>query len=403
MNTNIALVCGCMLAAAGFAEPEKLTLEQAMEMAVVRSPELKAARLNTQAAEKAVAASGRWQNPTLNFKAEGVGGDLDAFDSTEYEIMLKQTFERGGRRKFDRASAEQSVGMAFQEEARKKLLLRAEVRQAFFEVFAQQEIGAVRVEQEQLGRAFVEVAKRRLDSGGGSELEVVEAELALEEIKLSQTCCFGDLKAVRIKLASLVGLPETDLPELAGDYYLLPELEDTLVERSHPAVQRIDAQIERAQSMASLAKARDATDITLGAGYKHEAAEDLNTFVLGASIPLNFVKQGTAEQASILGQIEALRASRDEVLRALQQDLSMLIAVYNGAKMEAEMTRDMLMPKAEKAYALSREGYDVGRFSWFELINAQQHLAGIRVRYIESVRDAQTARSEVNNFIQEGI
>ena len=41
------------------------------------------------------------------------------------------------------------------------------------------------------------------------------------------------------------------------------------------------------------------------------------------------------------------------------------------------MTRDQLKPKAEKAYELCRAGYDAGRFSWFELINAQHHLADL--------------------------
>ena len=81
----------------------------------------------------------------------------------------------------------------------------------------------------------------------------------------------------------------------------------------------------------------------------------------------------------------------------------MLTAVYGGAKLEAEMTRDRLTPKAEKAYELSRAGYDAGRFSWFELINAQQHLTEIRIRYIEALKDAHLARAEVSKFLEQGI
>ncbi|MDF7822970.1 TolC family protein [Pontiellaceae bacterium B12227] len=401
MKQIIAVLCGLVLSVS--AEEQKLTLDQALQLARVNSPELKAARLQTQAAEKAVGASGRWKNPLLNVTAEGVGGDLDGFNDTEYEIMLKQTFQRGGKQKSARAVAEKSIGIAFQAEARKELALLAEVRLAFISVFAQQEIGLVRVEQEQLGRAFVEVAKRKHANGGSSELEVLEAELALEEILLSQTCCFGDLKAARIRLASLIGISEAGMAELEGAYYDLPVLEETIIDPSHPSLRQITAQIEVAQAMAASAKAKDAADITLGAGYKYEAAEDVNTFVLGASMPLNFVRAGKAEQASIMLQAEALQAQQNEVRRQLQERLSMLIALYNGAKTEAEMTRDNLTPKAERAYELSRAGYDAGRFSWYELINAQQHLAEIRVRYIEALQDAHVARAEVSQFLQEGI
>lgn len=401
MKQYIGVLFGLVLTVS--AEKQKLTLDRALELARINSPELKAARLSTLAAQKATAASGRWKNPLLNFTAEGIGGDLDGFNDTEYEIMLKQTFQRGGKQKYDRAVAEKSIGIAFQAEARKELTLLAEIRLAFIGVFAQQEIGNVRAEQEQLGRAFVEVAKRRHANGGSSELEVLEAELALDEILLSQTCCFGDLKAARIKLASLIGILEAGMSELEGEYYDLQPLEETVIDSSHPALRQLGAQMEVAQAMAAGAKAGDVADITLGAGYKYEAAADVNTFVLGASIPLNFVRAGQAEQASILLRAEALQAKQNEVRRRLQEQLSVLIALYNGAKIEAEMTRDHLTPKAEKAYELSRVGYDAGRFSWYELIKTQQHLAEIRVRYIEALRDAHVARAEVSQFLQEGI
>ena len=403
MKYIIALLCGCMLAASGFAESGKLTLDLALEMARINSPELRAARLNTQAAEKNVAASGRWKNPQLNVEAEGIGGDLNGVDDTEYTLALEQTFERGGKRKSSRAVAERSIGIAFQTEAEKELDLLAEVRLAFIEVFALQEIGAVRAEQEQLGRAFVDVAKRKHAAGGGSELEVVQAELALEEILLAQTCCLGDLKAARVRLASLIGTPEAQMAELQGDYYTLEVLEESVIAESHPALQRMKAEIAVKQAQADLAKAKDAADITLGAGFRYEAGSNEGSLVLGASMPLNFVRAGKAEQASVLMQVDGLQAQQNEVRRKLQQELSMLTAVYGGAKLEAEMTRDRLTPKAEKAYELSRVGYDAGRFSWFELINAQQHLAEIRIRYIEALKDAHLARAEVSKFLEQGI
>ncbi len=403
MKRIIVVLCGCMLSASGFAESETLTLGQALEMARIYSPELRAARLQTQTAERAVSAAGRWKNPSLNFKAEGFGWDLDGVRQTESEVMLEQTFERGGKRKYDRAVAEKTIGVAFQAEVEKEMVLLAEVRLAFIDVFAQQEIGKVRTEQEQLGLAFVEVAKRKQHAGGGSELEVIQAELMLEEILLSQTCCFGDLKAARVQLASLIGIAEATVPELVGAYYDLESLNDSEIMDSHPALQQMDNRIDVMHAMAARAKARDATDITLAAGYKYEAAENVNTFVVSASIPLNFVQAGKAEQGSILKGVDALQAGRQEISRKLQQELSMLIAIYSGAKVEAEMTRDKLMPKAEQAYELSRAGYDAGRFSWFELINAQHHLTSIRVRQIEALRDAHEARAEVYKFMKEGM
>ncbi|MDF7808828.1 TolC family protein [Pontiellaceae bacterium B12219] len=403
MKHIIVAVCGSMLAAVGFAESGKLTLDQALEQARIYSPELRAARLNTQAAEKAAAASGRWKNPNLLFEAENFGGDLNGFDDTEYTVGIEQTFERGGKLKKSRAVAEKSIGMAFQAEAEKEIALLANVRLAFIEVLAQQEIGMVRAKQEELGRAFLDVATRRHNTGGSSELEVIQAELALEEILLAQAGYHAELKAARIRLASLMGVAEHTMPELEGNYYTLQPLEDAVIADGHPALQRLEAEIAMKRAMAAQAKARDAADITLAAGYRYDAGFDLSTFVMGASMPLNFVRAGKAEQAATLMQADTLQAEEQELRRKLQQDLSMLIAVYSGAKREAEITRDKLMPKAERAYELSQAGYEAGRYSWFEPITSQQQLAEIRIRQIEALKNAHMARAEITRFMKEGM
>ena len=403
MNKLIAVLCGSMVAASGFAESENLTLEQALDLARQHSPDLRAARIYSQAAEKSIDAAGVWTNPKLEFEAEGLGLDNDLFSEGEYTLGLKQEFQRGGKRKKERAVALQSVGVASQAILEKELTLDLEVRQAFVELMFQQETGKVRAEQEQLGQAFVEVAKRRHTVGGGSELDVVQAELALEEIILSQTCCFGDLLAAKETLSALIGISVAKLSEATSPYYELETLKDLAVADSHPTLQRLEAQTEKIRAEAQWAKAQDASNIWLGAGYRYEAEGEINSLVFSASMPLSFNKRGRAEQAANLLRADAVQAERDEVWRKLQQELATGLAVYSGAKLEVNLTKKNLIPKAEQAYELSREGYNTGRFSWIELIAAQQNLADIRIRYIESLRDAHLARAQISKFIKAGI
>jgi len=382
---------------------QALTLDEAIELARENSPELRAARLNSQSAEQALVASGLWNNPTLKLRAEGVGGDLDATADAEYVVSLQQTFERGAKRKGRREIARQAAGAASMAAAEKELTLLARVREAFIDVLSQQETGKIRAEQEALGRAFVDVAEKRREAGGGSELEVAQAELSLEEILLSQTCCFGDLAAARQKLASLIGMPEKEMGELSGSYFQLDSTEGGTLAESHPALQRLKAEVSKVRAQAALDGMQDATGIKLEAGYKHEAAEDVNTFVVGAWVPLNFVRSGRARQVATLTRANAMEAQVDELRRSLRQRLSVLTALYSGSKIEAEMTRDRLIPKAEQTYELSRAGYEAGRFSWFELIAAQQQLAEIKIRYIDALKDAHFAWAQITKFMTKEI
>ncbi len=399
---HLAMLCYGLLAVAGFAETNQpLTLEQALALARTHSPALRAAGLEQNAVQAAVGATGLWSNPLLRFEAEGVGGDLDLYGDAEYNLGIKQEFQFGGKRHKERAAAELAVTVSRATVAETMLQLDTEVRHAFMALLAQQEIGKVRDEQMELARAFVEVANRRLEAGAGSELEKVQAELALEETVLSQTCCFGDLAAAKSDLASLLGMPARELPLVEGPYYDVRTDADLALDRSYPTLMRFEAEEERIRAEAERARAQDITDITLGAGYKREAANDVSTFFLSASMPLSFNRRGRAEHAAGVMHADAVRAAGAEARRRLQQELDTLNERHKGAVVEVDLTRDNLLPKAEQAYAISREGYEAGRFSWLELISAQQHLAGIRIRYIESVLEAHRLKAELLKFRKE--
>jgi len=413
MIKYILLLCSIAVAAGGVSDPAlhvaairdrgTLTMEQALELARVNSTGLRAARMHSQAAEKGIGAAGLWKNPKLKFEAEGIGWDNDLFSEGEYSLGLAQEFQLGGKRKKERAVALKSVGIASQAVLEKELTLADAVRQAFLEVVFLQESGKVQVEQEELGRAFVEVAKRRYKAGGGSELGVVQAELELEKTLFSQTCCLGELVAAQETLASLIGVSVKELPKPTAPYYELENLGAPALDDTHPTLQRLYAESEKARAEALQAKAQDISNILMGVGYKHEAAGDINTFVFSASMPLSFNKRGRAEYATGLLRADAILAERDDARRRLQSKLAGALALYMGAKAQAEMGQEKLIPKAEQAYELSRAGYESGRFSWLELISAQQHLANIRMGHIEALKEAHLARIEVLKLKAGGI
>lgn len=368
--------------------PVGLSLEQVLELARASSAELRAARGYSLAAQKGRDAAGLWKNPSIKFEAEGVGGDNDLYDSGEYTIALVQEIQMGGKRNKAREVALKSVEIVRQELFEIERDLDYVVRNAFLELVVLQETGKVQAELEELGRAFVEVAKRRFEMGAGSELELVQAELALEKIIFSQACCLGELVASQKNLSSLIGVSSEKLPQVIASYYELKPLDNFVMDDSHPTLRRLNTEVEKAQAEAVLAKAQDVSNLLLGAGYKYEATDDVDTFVLSLSMPLGFNKRGRTEHTAGVLRAEATLAELDAGNRRLQAELATAVELYAGAKTQSEMVRDRLIPKAEKAYELSRKGYESGRFSWLELIAAQQRLADIRITYIETLNEA---------------
>lgn len=394
-----ALLCGALIATAALGQSKTpFTLERALALALHQSPALRAADLNTQAAEKAVDAAGLRSNPELYVEAEGLGGDRDLYRDAEYVVGIQQSIQRGGKRLAERNAALQAIDITAHAGEEKKRELAAAVRRAFAELQAQQEIERVRSEQVELSRAIIETAEKRFEATVASELEVVQAELAYDETVFAQRRSLSDLAAARAQLASLIGVPAQELPEAEGPYYQTQTFEQIRIDDTHPTLRRLDAEEQQILAEAQWAKTQDVSDITLGAGFKHEAESNVNSFVFSASMPLNLSKRGQAEHAVGLLRAEAVRAARAEAYRQLLLELNRMIEQHKSAISEATATQEQLLPKAEKAYILSREGYNAGRYSWLELIEAQQHLAEVRIRQIETLLEVHLLEADLSTF-----
>ena len=70
--------------------------------------------------------------------------------------------------------------------------------------------------------------------------------------------------------------------------------------------------------------------------------------------------------------------------------------------MQVAISKEQLIPGAEEAYKISLKGYEAGRFSWIELIAAQQNLADIKIEYIEYLREAHLITAKLSKFLNEG-
>ena len=398
MNKLIALCCG--IAAAGIAGPETLTLEQALELARANSPELRAARAEALAAGEDLRAAGRWANPELGFEAEGLGGDNAGGDRSEYTLGIAQEFPTSGKISKSRAVARHGQLAANSSMAWAERKFEVAVRSAFAEVLARQEIARVRSGQEKLAQEFVDTAAARHAAGGASELETTQAEIQLEAVRLETLRSENELGAARAVLALLLGI---DLPSLgtpAGDFFQPLETTATwAVLDSHPLLKRFQSLEEQQRAEARLARSQGIPDVSLGAGVRYEEDGDIQSYMLGASMPLPFFKTGRPESAAATLRADAVGAEREVARRQLRQDLARTLVEYQTAVAAAKRYRETLLPKATKLHGLSQAGYESGRYSSLDLIVAQKNLAAINIHYIEALRDARIAQAELTQYI----
>jgi cobalt-zinc-cadmium efflux system outer membrane protein len=154
MNKLILLAAGLGLSLTS----QALTLDEALALARENSPGVRAAQSYEQAASRRAEVAGDWKNPELGFEGEGLGGDNNNFNEGEYSVTLKQVIPLGGKSKNQRAVAQQAIEVSTHAIVETEQELAAQVRTAFAEALAQQEISIIRDEQEKLAREFIAVA-----------------------------------------------------------------------------------------------------------------------------------------------------------------------------------------------------------------------------------------------------
>ena len=373
-----------------------LTVDEALAQAREHHPRIQAARAEALASVSEAVLAGRRTQPELEFEAESLGGE------PEYTVRLQQEFPYPGRLRPVRAAARHAAEAADLAVWAAEREVENAVRRAFAEVLAEEEFLKLRRQQAEMAVAALATARHRHVAGTSSEMDVLQADMALEaaEMELAAT---ESARRVRIAaLAGLLGIEAAALDAPEGDFFRAPAraMPEGVPER-HPDLRRAEARVRQAQAEAEAARKSLRSDVTLGAGVRHESENGASTWMLSAAIPLPLVVRGPHPGEPLRRRAEAIRAEAETARMALEADRAEAHAAWSAAVQQLERCRDRLIPMAERAEAIGREGYESGRRSWLEWFESRQQLAAVRQRHVEIQRAVLLAEIELSSFIIE--
>ncbi len=183
--------------------------------------------------------------------------------------------------------------------------------------------------------------------------------------------------------------------ELSGDAASLPALPGVteLLRRLDSAAPMRLAQIEIERQEAAIAveKSRRIADlrVSLGSQYSREDRERVNLLGLSMPLPLFDRNQGNvlaasrrAEQARDLRNAAQLRL-RSEVQQAHQQ--------WRTAQGAIRSFEDGLLGAADQALESTTRGFQMGKFAFIDVLDAQRTLIDVRSRYLLALDEALAA------------
>lgn len=375
-----------------------LALHQAIALALANNPELAAARRELEAVDAEVVQAGARPNPELSFLME------DTRKSTRSTtIQINQPLELGGKRGARIEAAERARDAARLALAIKRDELGITATAAFFSVLIAQERARLAQESAELARKVAEATGRRVSAGKVSPVEQSKARVAYAGARLESTQAGSELELARQRLAGLWGNqhPRFTLTEGSADQLpALPAVAD-IAGRSANAPSLRLAQIEVAQRLAltRVESSKRIPDATLSLGSKRDEEARRNMWVVGVSMPLPWFDSNRGNLDAALRRTDKARDELAATESRLQNELAQSYAKLRNAHEEVALLRDDILPGAQSAYGAAGKGFELGKFSFLDVLDAQRTLFQARSQYLRALSDAHLAAAELARLL----
>lgn len=375
-----------------------LTLEQALETAYERSPLLAAARNEAASSEGQLTQAGVIPNPSI-----AVGIDDNRRTTRTTTTTLSMPVELGGKRAARVKAAGLARDIAQRDLSSARADLRAAVIAAFFDVAVAQETVRVSQGTVEIAQNALRLAERRVAAGKAPPLESSKARVELANSRIEARAADSALQAARRKLGQLWGAPQPDFAQVGADLGTLPrreaidDLRAALATSPRMEAGRLSVEMGRAQL--EVEKSKRYPDITLSAGVARDNEQGRNKAQFGVAIPLPLFDRNQGNVYSATMQSYKAQDMYRELESRLTADLLQSISQFDLAANSAREYRATVLPGAAEAYDSARKGFEAGKVSFLEVLDAQRTLSQGNIGYLNVLASAYQASADIDRIL----
>ena len=385
---------------ASFGAPDSsvLTLADAISRAFNSNPGLRAALKDIDIARGQRIQAAKMPNPEVSFLSEGLHRDRRTTT-----LQLNQEIELGGKRGARIASAEREQDIAAADVASFRANLRADVVTAFFDVLAAQERLTLAQASQELSQRVTGAASRRVIAGKISPVEETRARVAEASTKIELSQAANELALARQRLSATWGGKSPDFggvepPAIPTGAH--PSTSELLTHvSSSPQFARARIEIERQKALADIERSRRIPNVTVSIGSKRDDQVAGRQTVVGVAIPLPLFDRNQGNLLSALRRTDKARDALAAVESQLSVDLSQASLRLESAKGELSVLRGEILPGAQGAYEAATKGFELGKFSFLDVLDAQRTLFQSKAQYIRALAESHRAAADIERVV----
>jgi cobalt-zinc-cadmium efflux system outer membrane protein len=389
---------------------KRITLDEALQMALQRNHALLALRttiLQNQAQE--ITANLR-PNPTLTldtqyfplFQPNQLSGDY-INNSEEFDAGIAYLFERGKKRQHRLQAAKDATAVTRSQVTDGERQLSFNVAQQFVSVLLAQ--STIDLAKEDLGsfKQTVDISESRYKIGDMSEADLLKIKLQLLQFQMDAS------QAELSKVQALTGLrqfigfesvPEQYDVEGQLDYEPIRlGLDDlkALALRTRPDLIAARQGITAARSQESLAEANGKKDITGTFNYSHSGG--VNSAAIYAAMDLPFFDRN---QGEIARTRYAITQAEEQANEASEQAISDVVDAYEGLRTNDQIIklyRGGYIDQNKQSRDITEYAYKRGAASLLDLLDAERTYRANELAYRQSLANYMTALEQLREAV----
>lgn len=388
-----AALCGFLglAAAAGFGQtptiPQRLTIEEAVRLAVARNPQAAAARTLLDLAEAGKLEAQLRPDPAVSFESEGYplfeSPRPSFFDNQELTVRVDQELETAGRRGLRKEAAALGSDAAKLTLRDRLRVLELAVRRTYFQLVLAQADGQVaRASLDEIDRVL-SLSRERARLGEIARADV--RRLEVERLRFAEDVFSAELalKNARSALLALLGAGDLSQPIEASDALAMPEARGTPVLpasgtpsldasglESRPDLLAARAEAVRAETETRLQRALRSPNVTVGGGYRRDFGADTVVFGVTVPLPLWNRNQGGVARAEAERQLAVLNLAAVEL--EVRLDIQQAANAAEIARARAEYVEGEVIDSAREARDVVSESYRLGADDLIDFLDAQR-------------------------------
>jgi cobalt-zinc-cadmium efflux system outer membrane protein len=396
--------------AASQAPAVRITLDEAIRLALQHNHALQAARTTILQNQALETTANLRPNPVLSADAQF----LPIFqpsqftsdyinNNAQFDLGIGYTFERGKKRQHRLLAAKDQTTVSRSQVADNERLLAFNTAQQFIAVvlaqstidFAQQDLDSF--------QKTVDISEERYKAGAMSEGDFLKIKLQLLQFQTDlSTAKLAKVQAIAA-LRQLIGFESVpDFFDVQGQLDYQPvhaSLEDlkALAMRTRPDLLAAQQSVIAARSQELLAEANGKRDVGASFNYSHVAATNTGAFFFNMQLPIFDRNQGEIARTRY-----AITQSQEQASEASQQVTTDVVDAYESLRTNdqiVQLYRSGYVDTAQKSRDISEYAYKKGAASLLDFLDAERSYRSNQLAYRQALASYMTALEQMRQAV----